>query len=90
MLKLLARLMLWNALPNGRSATFFNLWAGASLRPARYRAQLREDLDARCSACSPTARSRPQIAAASRSPRRPPRCASRSRADIAGKVVLLA
>lgn len=42
-LKLLARLVLWNALPNGRRATFFNLWAGSRKRD-RYRAQLRHDL----------------------------------------------
>jgi NADPH:quinone reductase-like Zn-dependent oxidoreductase len=42
-LKLLARLTLWNVLPNRRRATFFNLWAGARNRD-RYRAQLREDL----------------------------------------------
>ena len=45
MLKLIARLMLWNALPNGRSATFFNLWAGVRRRE-RYQARLREDLSA--------------------------------------------
>jgi NADPH:quinone reductase-like Zn-dependent oxidoreductase len=43
-LRLLGRLTAWNLLPNGRRATFFNLWAGRRLRPARYRAQLREDL----------------------------------------------
>ena len=43
-LKLIAKLQVWNALPNGRSATFFNLWAGKRFRPARFRAQLREDL----------------------------------------------
>ena len=42
-LKLLARLMLWNVLPNGRRATFFNLWAGTRKRD-RYRADLRHDL----------------------------------------------
>ena len=42
-LKLLARLLAWNALPNGRRAKFFNLWAGACNRD-RYRAQLRRDL----------------------------------------------
>jgi NADPH:quinone reductase-like Zn-dependent oxidoreductase len=42
-LKLLARLTLWNVLPNGRRATFFNLWAGARKRD-RYRADLRRDL----------------------------------------------
>ncbi len=45
-LKLIARLTAWNLLPNGRHATFFNLWAGRKLRPDRYRAGLREDLTA--------------------------------------------
>jgi NADPH:quinone reductase-like Zn-dependent oxidoreductase len=36
----------WRLLPNGRRATFFNLWAGRRLRPARFRAQVREDLGA--------------------------------------------
>jgi NADPH:quinone reductase-like Zn-dependent oxidoreductase len=45
-LKLLARLTAWNVAPNGRRATFFNLWAGKRLRPARFRTQLREDLGA--------------------------------------------
>jgi NADPH:quinone reductase-like Zn-dependent oxidoreductase len=44
-LKLLGRLTLWNVLPNGRSATFFNLWAGARRRN-RFRASLRADLTA--------------------------------------------
>jgi NADPH:quinone reductase-like Zn-dependent oxidoreductase len=43
-LKLLARLLLWNALPNGRHATFFNLWAGKARHSDRFRAELREDL----------------------------------------------
>ena len=42
-LKLFGRLALWNALPNGRHATFFNLWAGRRRR-ARYQAELRDDL----------------------------------------------
>jgi NADPH:quinone reductase-like Zn-dependent oxidoreductase len=42
-LKLLARLLAWNVLPNGRRAKFFNLWAGARKRD-RYRADLRRDL----------------------------------------------
>ena len=45
-LKLLAKLTAWNLMPNGRRATFFNLWAGRRLRPARYRAELRQDLTA--------------------------------------------
>jgi len=43
-LKLLARLWTWNLLPNGRSASFFNLWAG-SRRRARFQHRLREDLE---------------------------------------------
>jgi NADPH:quinone reductase-like Zn-dependent oxidoreductase len=43
-LKLLARLFVWNALPNGRHAHFFNLWAGRRTRPRRYRAELQQDL----------------------------------------------
>ena len=43
-LKLLARLTVWNLLPNGRRATFFNLWAGKARHPDRFRAELREDL----------------------------------------------
>jgi NADPH:quinone reductase-like Zn-dependent oxidoreductase len=43
-LKLVARLLLWNTLPNGRHAHFFNLWAGRRLRPGHFRAQLAQDL----------------------------------------------
>jgi NADPH:quinone reductase-like Zn-dependent oxidoreductase len=43
-LKLFARLLLWNLLPNGRRAMFFNLWAGKARHLDRYRAELREDL----------------------------------------------
>jgi NADPH:quinone reductase-like Zn-dependent oxidoreductase len=43
-LKLFARLAVWNVLPNGRSATFFNLWKGHRFRRDRFRAELREDL----------------------------------------------
>ena len=42
-LKLVGRLMLWNALPNGRHAYFFNVWAGAR-RKDSFRARLRADL----------------------------------------------
>ncbi|QYN37026.1 medium chain dehydrogenase/reductase family protein [Pseudonocardia sp. DSM 110487] len=42
-LKLFARLMWWNLLPNGRSARFYNFWAGLRRRDA-FRARLREDL----------------------------------------------
>ncbi|RNF94905.1 medium chain dehydrogenase/reductase family protein [Streptomyces botrytidirepellens] len=42
-LKLFARLLLWNLLPNGRKAHFYNLWAGRRRRAA-YQARVREDL----------------------------------------------
>jgi NADPH2:quinone reductase len=42
--KLVVRLLAWNALPNGRRTSFFNLWAGLRLRPDRYWSDVREDL----------------------------------------------
>ena len=42
-LGLIARLALWSVLPNGRNATFFNLWAGKR-RAKRFRRELHEDL----------------------------------------------
>jgi NADPH:quinone reductase-like Zn-dependent oxidoreductase len=44
-LKLFARLALWNVLPNGRSATFYNFWAGRR-RLGAFRSRLRDDLTA--------------------------------------------
>ncbi|MCS7478009.1 medium chain dehydrogenase/reductase family protein [Umezawaea endophytica] len=41
--KLFARLYAWDLLPNGRSATFYNLWAGKRNRAA-FRARMNEDL----------------------------------------------
>ncbi|GHF48163.1 medium chain dehydrogenase/reductase family protein [Streptomyces griseosporeus] len=43
-LKLLGRVWLWNTLPNGRRAYFFNVWAGRALSRNRFRARLRADL----------------------------------------------
>jgi synaptic vesicle membrane protein VAT-1 len=43
-LKLLRRVWTWNALPNGRHAYFFNVWAGRALAKNRFRARLRTDL----------------------------------------------
>jgi NADPH:quinone reductase-like Zn-dependent oxidoreductase len=45
-LKILARTWLWNALPNGRHAYFFNIWAGRSWGKDRFRARVRADLGA--------------------------------------------
>jgi len=38
-LRLFALLALWNALPNGRRASFYDFWAGKRRHPERYRAQ---------------------------------------------------
>ncbi|WP_042366089.1 medium chain dehydrogenase/reductase family protein [Streptacidiphilus neutrinimicus] len=43
-LKILARTWMWNALPNRRRATFYNIWAGRALAKDRFRARLRADL----------------------------------------------
>ncbi|WP_327067438.1 medium chain dehydrogenase/reductase family protein [Kitasatospora sp. NBC_01302] len=43
-LKLLGRVWLWNSLPNGRSASFYNVWAGRAVSKSRFRARLRADL----------------------------------------------
>jgi NADPH:quinone reductase-like Zn-dependent oxidoreductase len=44
-LKVIARLMTWHLLPNGRSARFYNFWAGQR-RIDAFRDRLREDLTA--------------------------------------------
>ena len=43
-LKHLGALLAWNALPNGKRATFYDLWAGHSTTKARYREHLQADL----------------------------------------------
>ncbi|MET9604919.1 medium chain dehydrogenase/reductase family protein [Streptomyces sp. NPDC006512] len=43
-LRLLGRVWLWNLLPNGRSAYFFNVWAGRAYAKNRFRTRLRSDL----------------------------------------------
>ncbi|GIH19794.1 medium chain dehydrogenase/reductase family protein [Rugosimonospora africana] len=43
-LKILARVWAWNALPNGRHAYFYNIWAGRRPTARRFRARLRHDL----------------------------------------------
>lgn len=42
--KALARVALWNLLPNGHRASFYDLWAGHRLHPTTFRARLRKDL----------------------------------------------
>jgi NADPH:quinone reductase-like Zn-dependent oxidoreductase len=41
---LLTRLTAWDLLPNGRRAGFYDVWGGKRLHPARFHANLREDL----------------------------------------------
>jgi NADPH:quinone reductase-like Zn-dependent oxidoreductase len=43
-LKILTRVWAWNALPNGKHACFYNIWAGRGLARQRFRARLRHDL----------------------------------------------
>ena len=43
-MKAIGQALLWTALPNGRTATFYNLWSGHKFRPARFRRRLEEDL----------------------------------------------
>lgn len=43
-LALFGRLLVWNALPNGRGAHFYNFWAGRRRHADAFRARLREDL----------------------------------------------
>ena len=40
----IGRVLLWNALPNGHRATFYDLWSGHTVRAARFRRHLTEDL----------------------------------------------
>ena len=42
----LAQIALWNVLPNGRRASFYDFWGGKRLRPAAFRARQHEDLAA--------------------------------------------
>jgi NADPH:quinone reductase-like Zn-dependent oxidoreductase len=40
----IARVLAWNLLPNGRHASFFNVWAGHTRHLDRFRTELRADL----------------------------------------------
>ena len=61
-LRLFARLALWNLAPNGRRAMFYDFWAGKTRRPARYQAQ-QADAFARVIALLADGALEPQIAA---------------------------
>ncbi len=43
-LKHITRIRTWNALPNGKRAVFYDLWAGHNTTKARYRQHLEDDL----------------------------------------------
>ena len=43
-MKAIGQVLLWNTLPNGHRATFYDLWSGHKYRPARFRKHLEEDL----------------------------------------------
>lgn len=43
-LRAISQALLWTALPNGRKATFYDLWSGHKYRPTRFRRHLEEDL----------------------------------------------
>jgi len=43
-IKAIGQAVLWSALPNGKRATFYDLWAGHKTRPARFRRRLEGDL----------------------------------------------
>jgi NADPH2:quinone reductase len=42
-LKAIAQAMLWSILPNGKRATFYDVWSGHRFRPARFRRHLVQD-----------------------------------------------
>lgn len=61
-LTVLGKVLLWQLLPNGRRAAFYNIWSGHTLRPARFRRRLTEDVHA-VLALLADGRLRPQVAA---------------------------
>ncbi|MFE2752743.1 medium chain dehydrogenase/reductase family protein [Actinosynnema sp. NPDC059335] len=86
-LKLFVRLAWWNALPNGRGATFFNIWAGRR-NAARFRARLAHDLGA-VLALLADGSLRPQVAARVPLERVADAVRLAESGTVTGKVVLL-
>ena len=41
---MLSQILVWNVVPNGRRASFYNFWGGRSIRPATFRRHQHEDL----------------------------------------------
>jgi NADPH:quinone reductase-like Zn-dependent oxidoreductase len=87
-LRLFARLLLWNALPNGRRAFFYDFWAGKSRHPERYQAQQAEAF-ARVLDLLGTGALQPQIAARFPLTRAADALALAESRTVAGKVILL-
>ncbi|MCE7001118.1 medium chain dehydrogenase/reductase family protein [Saccharothrix sp. S26] len=87
-LKLFARLLWWNALPNGRTATFFNIWAGRR-DAAKFRARLARDLGA-VFALLADGSLRPQVAARVPLERVADAVRLAESGTVTGKVVLIA
>ena len=45
-LKFICQIMVWDLLPNSRSATFYNFWGGSRIAPKAFRSRMHEDLTA--------------------------------------------
>ncbi|MFD7657337.1 medium chain dehydrogenase/reductase family protein [Actinosynnema sp. NPDC059797] len=86
-LKLFARLLLWDALPGGRTAKFYNIWAGKR-DASRFRARLGRDLGA-VFALLAEGRLRPQVAARVPLERVSEAVALAESGTVTGKVVLV-
>ena len=86
-LALISRLLWWNLLPNGRRASFFNVWAGLRRREA-FRRRLRADLTAVFDLLA-TGALTAQVAARIPLPRAAEAMRLAESGTVAGKVVLL-
>ncbi len=42
----IGKVLVWNAMPNGKRARFYDLWSGHLRRPARFRSRVHEDINA--------------------------------------------
>ena len=85
-LKLFAQLWMWHLSPNGRSARFYNFWAGERQQEA-FRKRMREDLDAVFALLAQGAID-PQIAARFPLHRAAEALALAESGSVAGKVIL--
>lgn len=86
-LKQLGKVWMWNALPNGRHAYFYNAWAGRSLAKDRFRARLRGDLT-QVFAAMRDGRIRPTIAARFPLAEAPEALRLAESGTVSGKIVL--